>query len=275
VSDHRGTKPKQRRSYRPVVEALEALRLLSGTVPSLVGASAHFDTAQGVATPIPDLANPQTAWDEALSDAHVAEVLGTLRSIPTGSVSAADTLTPLPIAQPSDVAAGLGQLNKYLGKAWYRAGIAPQLHDDATQAVYVTLLQNLGRTRFDQLAGEIGQFGIRDVLSRETADGPDFFRAIDTVKKRAQREKSFQPLDTIDVSTTNGEDARALWRGALQEAIETSLTPREASLVYDTLQGKTPSEIATDWGVAPKTVSNEKTRVIQKLRDALVADLVD
>ncbi len=277
MSDHRGTKPKQRR-YRPVVEALEALRLLSGAGSSLLAVPAQFDTTPGFATPTPDLVTPQTAWDEALSDAHLAEVLGTLRSIPTGSISATDTITPLSVAQPSadDIAAGLNQLNKYLGKAWYRAGIAPQLHDDATQAVYVTLLQNLGRTRFDQLAGEIGQFGIRDVLSRETADGPDFFRAIDTVKKRAQREKSFQPLDTIDVaSTSNGEDARALWRGALQEAIETSLTPREASLVYDTLQGKTPSEIASAWGVAPKTVSNEKTRVIQKLRDALVADLVD
>jgi DNA-binding CsgD family transcriptional regulator len=39
------------------------------------------------------------------------------------------------------------------------------------------------------------------------------------------------------------------------------------------LQGKTPAEIAQQWGVAPKTVSNEKTRVIQKLRDALVTDL--
>ena len=39
--------------------------------------------------------------------------------------------------------------------------------------------------------------------------------------------------------------------------------------------GKTPAEIASQWGVAPKTVSNEKTRVIQKLRDAMVADMSD
>jgi RNA polymerase sigma factor (sigma-70 family) len=113
-------------------------------------------------------------------------------------------------------------------------------------------------------------------LSRETADGPDFFRAIDTVKKRAQRERTFQPLDTIDVaSAPPGEDARAVRRGALQEVIDRSLTPREASLVHDTLMGKTPAEIASQWGVAPKTVSNEKTRVIQKLREALVPDVAD
>ncbi len=47
------------------------------------------------------------------------------------------------------------------------------------------------------------------------------------------------------------------------------MNPREAALIEDTLMGKTPAEIAVQWGVAPKTVSNEKTRVIQKLRAAL------
>ena len=35
--------------------------------------------------------------------------------------------------------------------------------------------------------------------------------------------------------------------------------------------GKTPAEIALHWGVVPKTISNEKTRVLQKLRDVLLA----
>ena len=39
--------------------------------------------------------------------------------------------------------------------------------------------------------------------------------------------------------------------------------------------GKTPAEIALHWGVAPKTISNEKTRVIQKLRDVLLEQEVD
>jgi RNA polymerase sigma factor (sigma-70 family) len=167
-------------------------------------------------------------------------------------------------------------LNRYLSRAWYRAGVAVQMHDDCSQAVFVTLLQNLGRSRFDTLLAEIGQLGIRDVLSRQTADGPDFFRAIDTVKKRAQRERSFQPLDsTVAAGSATVEDSKAGWRSALQEAIDQSLNPREAALIYATLQGETPAEIASQWGVAPKTVSNEKTRVIQKLRDALTADVYD
>ena len=59
-------------------------------------------------------------------------------------------------------------------------------------------------------------------------------------------------------------------RAALQDAISQSLNPREAALIHDTLLGKTPAEIAQQWGVAPKTISNEKSRVLQKLREALV-----
>ena len=84
------------------------------------------------------------------------------------------------------------------------------MHDDCSQAVYMTLLQNLGRLQFDSLMAEIGHAGICDVLSRETAEGLDFFRAVDTVKKRAQRERSFQPLDTIDVVASPQEDETQL-----------------------------------------------------------------
>jgi len=208
----------------------------------------------------PSPSHSDAAWDEALGQTRLADILGP-------SASEVDS---------EAIASGLVQLNRYLSRAWYRAGVAVQMHDDCSQAVYVTLLQNLGRSRFDSLLSEIGQVGIRDVLSRETAEGPDFFRAIDTVKKRAQRERSFQPLDSVVAAgSATEEDSKAGWRSALQEAIDQSLNPREAALIYATLKGETPAEIASQWGVAPKTVSNEKTRVIQKLRDALTADVYD
>jgi DNA-binding CsgD family transcriptional regulator len=142
--------------------------------------------------------------------------------------------------------------------------------------VYLALLQNMGRDRFDGLVSDVGEVSVRDVLSRETAEGPDFFRAVDTVKKRAQRERTFQPIDAIDLSTPAPcEDALSLLRAALLEAIDQTLTPREAELIYESLLGKTPSEIAVQWGAAPKTVSNEKTRVIRRLRDALETGQAD
>lgn len=253
---------KKRRSYRPAVEMLETLRLLSNAAQPLPGIAVPHDLltlTSPLEAPAPSPVSG-TAWDTALDQTRLAELLG----------------------QPSDgadseaISAGIAQLNRYLSRAWYRAGVPAQMHDDCSQAVYMTLLQNLGRQQFDSLMAEIGHSGIRDVLSRETAEGPDFFRAVDTVKKRAQRERSFQPLDTIDVVASSQEDETQLQRrGAIREAIAQSLNPREAALIHATLNGATPAEIASRWGVAPKTVSNEKTRVIQKLRTVLGTDVPD
>jgi len=249
---------KTRRNYRPGVEALEALRLLSvAELP--VGLAIEQGTfAPPIGPEAPS--DPGHAWDAALVASQLRDLIG-----PALAQDPAD---------PADVSAGLVQLDRYLARAWYRAGIAPQQHDDCTQAVYASLLQGAGRDHFDQLLAEVGQFGIRDVLSRETADGPDFFRAIDTVKKRTQRERTFQPLDAASLNRPDDPGASD-WRSTLQEAILSSLSPREAALIQATLQGETPAEIAQQWGIAPKTVSNEKTRALQKLREALVGELVD
>lgn len=251
----------RRRAYRPAIEALETLNLLSVAPPlplaPLVGAGTW-----PAAPALEPASIDSTAWDAALEDSSVDSLFA----------PAALAIETAPDAE--SIASGLDQLQRYLSRSWYRAGLSPQQHDDCTQAVFATLLQNLGRERFDLLAGEVGQFGIREVLSRETAEGPDFFRAIDTVKKRAQREKTYQPIDTIDVAADSTSSADA-WRGALDEAITQTLNAREAALVYATLKGETPAEIAQQWGVAPKTVSNEKTRVLQKLRDALLTELLD
>ena len=214
-------------------------------------------------------------WDEALVQTHLAELLNSpaQTSLNTSTVSSSTATVPQSTTSDTDLvalASGLSQLNKYLSKTWYRAGIPVQLHDDSSQAVYATLLQNLGRGQFDSLVAEVGHWGVKDVFSRETSDGLSFFRAVDMVKKRAQRERNHQSLESVDVP---GEDRAsgggAALREALQEAIQRTLSPREAALIQDTLMGKTPAEIAIQWGVAPKTVSNEKTRVLQKLRSAL------
>ena len=224
----------------------------------------------GVAGPMLDApASSDAAWDVALHDAGLDGYFATRES----SLAAEPSIVSR--AEPDSTASGLSQLNKYLNRAWYRAGVPLQAHDDCTQAVYATLLQQLGRARFDGLLSDVGRGGVKDVFSRETTEGLDFFRAVDMVKKRAQRERVYQSLDSIDVAGSADDQEKKSWRDSLQEAIDDSLNPREASLIYESLKGRTPAEIALHWGVAPKTVSNEKTRVIQKLRDVLQTQAVD
>ncbi len=253
---------------------MEVLRLLSGATASAtlpaVAAEHHVFGDAGLAGPMveaPPLSD--AAWDVALHDAGLDDYLATRESTRGAEPSIVSRV------DADSTASGLSQLDKYLNRAWYRAGIPPQAHDDCTQAVYATLLQQLGRARFDGLLSDVGRGGVKDVFTRETTEGLDFFRAVDMIKKRAQRERVHQSLDSIDVAGPSHDLEARSWRDSLQEAIDDSLNAREASLIYETLKGKTLAEIALQWGVASKTVSNEKTRVFQKLRGVLQTQAVD
>jgi RNA polymerase sigma factor (sigma-70 family) len=276
-------KTRTRREYRPTVEGLEALRLLSSAAHAhalsamiaerdLLTDPHHQSAPLDANAAAPTVSNE--TWDVALGHAYLASRLGgpQVRMADAAASIALAARRSAP-AQPDtgSFSAGLVQLNKYLSKTWYRSGLAAQVHDDSTQSVYASLLQTMGRTRFDTLVGEVGRWGIREVFTRETSEGVDFFRAVDMVKKRARREKVYHSLDSLDVpSETQAQRSGAAMRAALQDAIDHALNPREAALMQDTLMGKTPAEIALQWGVAAKTVSNEKSRVLQKLREALV-----
>src|SRR5262249_36224102 len=148
---------------------LEALRLLSAAQALLLpGMVVERDSLAGPGheplTSGPD-AEPahvsNETWDVALGHTRLADLLSEPSTEPvvsTGSLASS-------AADPALVNSGLTQLNKYLNRTWSRAGLAAQLHDDSTQAVYATLLQNLGRSRFDALVGDVGQWGIRDVFT--------------------------------------------------------------------------------------------------------------
>ena len=165
---------------------------------------------------------------------------------------------------------GLAQLARYLNRSWYRAGIPTQRHDDCSQEVYLTLLQDWGHDRFHRLVGDIDRLGIRGVFGRETAEGPDFFRAVDRVKKRSQRERTYPALDDAgDLASPRREELTVQRRADLDETIDRVLGRHEAALLDALLAGQTPAEIAARWGVAAKTVSNAKSRVLHKLRDGL------
>lgn len=252
---------KSGRKYRPAVEGLENIRLFHASVAYLSGLAADhafLEPSPQSALDVPPVSSSEThAWDAVL-ESRVADLL-------------APKSARLTVSDPASFQSGLQQLDRYLGRTWARAGISPQKGDDCTQSVYVSLIESLGRTGFDRLLSDIGGHGIREVLSRETLEGPVFFRAIDAVKKRAQREHSYNSLDDapFDPEAAAGPSDSARH---LDEAIHLTLNPREAELIRSTLAGESPAEIAERWGVAAKTVSNEKTRAFSKLRDFLTND---
>lgn len=261
---------KPRRRYSPKVEALEALRMLDAAATGLLPLAAEFGASTESIATTGSLAPVHAAWDVALDHAD-------LFTTPAGDSRPVEVATAPVQDDPEALQAGLRQMSRYLARSWARAGIGPQHFEDCSQAVYTTLLQQFGRDGFDQTLAEIGRHGIPKILNRDTERGPDFFRAIDMVKKRTLRQKSHLALDDqFDLPESAGADgASADWRGALNDAITRSLNAREADLIQATLQGFSPAEIATRWGVAPKTVSNEKTRALGKLREALCAEMVD
>lgn len=252
------------RRYQPRIEALEALRLLDHGLAALAApglvepVSASEPRSEAAASTAPSV----DTWDAALDATRIADWLDV-----DATTELAKEISPQQVEQ------GLDQLNRYLGKAWAQAGIAPQNFDDCTQAVYEALLQNLGRDGFDLLADGVGRHGVRRVLNTETNEGPDFFRAVDMVKKRTQRTKTYQSLDETrgDATLSSGvsNDEINDLREALDQAIDSSLTAREALLIRETLAGKTPAEIAAELGLTSKTVSNDKSRAFQKLRETL------
>ena len=275
-----GNQNRKQRRYSPTVERLEEVRLLSAATQAhpLASLAAEHDMLSDLPGAVSHLgvgAHPfsSATWDAALEQTDIlSSAEASSPAAPSAETTASSAISAAPHATVDLKAlnSGLTQLNKYLSRAWYRAGISPQLHDDSSQAVYATLLQNLGRSSFDSLIADVGHSGIKDVFTRETSEGLAFFRAVDMVKKRVQRERVHQSLDSVDVAgPIDPHGLGGSRRQALLEAIERTLSPREAALIRDTLMGKSPAEIADEWGVAPKTVSNEKTRVLQKLRLAL------
>ena len=164
--------------------------------------------------------------------------------------------------------AGLGQLTRYLARAWSRAGVGAGRHDDCTQAVHLGLIEAWGPDRYVDLVGRVGSRGVRATLGRGTSAGLDFLRAVDRVKKRELRARCHLPLDpaTADCGDRLGPD-----REVLREAVAGLTVPREAELLAATLASDGPAAIAARWGLAAKTVSNEKTRVLNKLRVAMLA----
>lgn len=258
---------------------MDSLTLLNANLPDL---GAALDSSQVVV--------PQPTWKEniasnaSLTDQTVASASNLIDAWDAALADQVDSAsaqdTALADAYSDSMAlSGYNRMERYLNRAWQKAGIEPPQDEDCTQSVYMVLLERWGRNQFDSLATTVGRSGLGSLVSRETPTGLDFLRALDQVKKQAQRQMSratFVMGDSTGSATdrmASAPDQVAMGRD-LENLIQTSLDPRESELIQSTIQGDTPAEIAARWGVSSKTVSNVKSEAISKLKVTL-ADRLD
>ncbi len=282
-SSANGRIAKPRRSarrYRPDVESLESLCLLNAAMPApdalieTEGLSAHrpswsvgteFDLTSdtGIATAVPEAPSGLDAWDEVLADHRYFPTVDLLQR---SADEYGDSLAQ----------SGFGRISSYLGRTWRKAGIDSPQDEDCTQSVFMVLLERWGRDRFEDVAAEVGRSGLDRLTDRQEPVGLDFLRALDQVKKQAQRQQRKSPVSLVALAEIDSRD----WSGVpdalafgqdLEEVIAESLDAREADLIKATIAGDSPAEIAARWGVSPKTVSNVKSEAISKLRSSLAA----
>jgi DNA-directed RNA polymerase specialized sigma24 family protein len=177
----------------------------------------------------------------------VAVVLG-------AALAALGTADKVSAAEVPDQA--LGGISRYCSACWRNARLPVDRWGDCTQEVFSRLLERI------PLAGW------KQVLASESAERREFLRAIDTVKKRHQRERARtsslnEPVaDTRDTRARHGNEQRE----ALALAAGRVLSDRQLQIVQMICDGHAVGDIASQLAMPTERVSDEKYKAIQKLR---------
>ncbi len=184
-----------------------------------------------------------------------AVVLGTALSASNTQAEAIPTRdVPASEASGEEIRA----VTRYCQVCWRNARLPIDLWTDCTQQVFVRLLERVASSQW--LA----------MLKSEGEDKREFLRAIDTVKKRAQRSKKYQdlPTDVSDVHIRGYGQSREQWE-AVNRAAEELLSARQKKIVELSANGWAVPEIADELNTTPERISDEKYKAIRKLRGEL------
>ena len=199
---------------------------------------------------------PPVAASVKRSSCLAAMFLGTALSA-LGSAAAASTVPAV------DAANVVSHLSRYCNACWRNAGLAPDSWDDCTQEVLCRLLERVALNDWT------------DLLKDECEEKREFLRAIDAVKKRAQRERRGSELypDSYADSKTGEANILEETRQAVFHAADRLLTPRQRSILQMSLQGWSVHEIATQLRVPPARISDEKYKAVIRLREHFQEEL--
>jgi RNA polymerase sigma factor (sigma-70 family) len=180
----------------------------------------------------------------------VAMVLGTALSA-LGSASASTIDAPEPTLR------AVVDMSRYCTTCWRNARLHPDCWGDCTQEVLSRMLERVEPDTWDR------------VLSAEGEERKEFLRAIDTVKKRSQRQKRYSSSALDMVADRHEPHTRSLAeaRDAVRQASENLLSTRQQRILQMSLEGWSVHEIAAELQTPPERVSDEKYKAVRKLRE--------
>ena len=178
----------------------------------------------------------------------VAVVLGTtLAALGSAERAAADGVADR----------ALGGMSRYCSACWRNARLPIDRWGDCTQEVLTRLLERVPVSSWNR------------ALTNESEERREFLRAIDTVKKRHQRERARSTVLNQPVQDSRDSEERraADERQALLQAAGRVLTSRQQRILRLICEGYSIGDIADELGMTPERVSDEKYKAIHKLRD--------
>jgi RNA polymerase sigma factor (sigma-70 family) len=186
---------------------------------------------------------------KAMRPRLVAMVLGTALTA-LGSSSTA-------VAEAPGTLRAVANMSRYCTTCWRNARISPDHWGDCTQEVLKRMLERVTPDAWDQ------------VLDNDGEEHREFLRAIDTVKKRSQRQRRPVgiPLDSFADRNDAHNRRQADDREAVRQAAGRLLSDRQQRIMQLSLEGWSVREIAAELKTGPERVSDEKYKAIGKLRE--------
>jgi len=145
-------------------------------------------------------------------------------------------------------------ISRYCQACWRNARLPADHWNDATQQVFVRLLERVDPARWAA------------ALKDEGEERKEFLRAIDTVKKRTQRIKKPSLLPESVSDTSVFDASRRDDRSWIEAHGKNLLNDKQRRIIDMTFTGHEVPEIANELGTTVERVSDEKYKAIRKLK---------
>jgi RNA polymerase sigma factor (sigma-70 family) len=179
------------------------------------------------------------------------------------TLSALGTPAPAAAAASEATARAVTDISRYCTACWRNARLNPDSWNDCTQEVFCRLLERVSPNDWQR------------VLKMEGDERREFLRAIDTVKKRSQRQRRWAPQSVDHLADRKGHRGLDEDRTIVREKAGELLSRRQERILHMSLEGWSVHDIATELGVPPDRVSDEKYKAVRKLHQYFCASTVE